>query len=347
MASAFYNWDKVFSFNAYINMIVTARGRGKTYGLRKQFVKDYLKDGSRFVEFVRYNKQVQDVCDGYFSKLEANGEFPELVFKAEGSKFFLARKPKEDDKPRWELCGYCVSLNDQQNAKKKTFANVKRVMFDEFILERHSLPGYLHDEWGKFANLIDTIARQIAGEETKVRVYLCANACDLVNPYFVEFGIMDEPREGFTWLEKGFALLHYEKNSAYSQAKRETLAGRLSRGHNESMITNTFDNAGKEFIARKAKDAKFVFGFVFKGDRFGVWLSLVEGLYFVNRQIPNGSEKVFALTREDASVSILNAKRANYYLNTIIEMFYANCVRYDSYETYDKFLKMSSLFGVR
>ena len=62
----YYNWDKVFSYNAPFNMIVTARGKGKTYGFRKQAIKDYIKDGSRFVEIVRYNKQVKDVAQGYF-----------------------------------------------------------------------------------------------------------------------------------------------------------------------------------------------------------------------------------------------------------------------------------------
>ena len=344
MSTDYYNWEKVHSYDAYLNLIITSRGRGKTYGFRKQAIKDYLKDKSRFVEIVRYNKQVQDVCDGYFAKLELNEEFPHHKFKAEGAKLYIA--PAEE-KPKWELCGYVVSLNDQQNAKKKTYANVKRVMFDEFILERHSQPGYLPNEWRKFANLIDTIARETPGEGTKVRIYLCANACDLVNPYFAEYGISDEPREGFTWLEKGFALLHYEKNAAYTQAKRETLAGRLSRGKNESMITNTFDTSGKEFIADKPKDAKFSFGFKFKGENFGVWVSFSEGLYFINKKIPANERMVFALTREDASLSILNARRANYYLEKIVEMFYLNCVRYDSYETYDTFLKVCGLMGVR
>ena len=347
----FYGWAHTFSYDARLNMIITSRGRGKTYGLRKQFVKDYLDAKWRFVEVVRYDVEIPDVCDGYFDKLIENNEYPGYMFRSEGGKktgkFYIAKCVEDDEKPKWELIGYCVSLNSQQKKKKKTFAHVKRVLFDEFILERNSHPGYLPGEYSKLVKLIDSIAREIPGKPTPVRIYLCANACDLVNPYFVEFGIKDEPKAGYTWLDRGMILLHYEIHEAYTEAKRETLVGRLSRGHIEDMITNRFDNANRAFLDDKSKDAKFLFAFVFQGQTYAVWVSYVQGFFYVNRKIPADATEIYALTREDAAPNLLMAKRVNYKMRTLIDMYYAGCVRYDTAGTREGFLKMTSLYGVR
>lgn len=347
----FYNWVKTFSYNAKLTMIITSRGRGKTYGMRKQFVRDYLHGKWRFVEIVRYDVEISDVCDGYFDKLILNEEYPGYMFKAESGKktgkFFIAKAVPEEERPTWELIGYCVSLNSQQKKKKKTFAHVKRVLFDEFILEKRTYPGYLPGEYSKFLKLIDSIAREIPGQPTPVRIYLCANACDLINPYFIEFGIKDEPREGFSWLDRRYVLLHYEINDVYTSAKRDTLVGRLSRGHIEDMITNRFDNANKDFIEKKPKDAKYLFAFVFQGHTYGAWVSYVQGYYYICDKVPSDAGNVFALTRDDLSPNLINAKRSSYKMKTLIDMYYANCVRYDNPATREGFLRMSSLFGVR
>ena len=348
----YYDWQKTFSYNAYLNMIVTSRGRGKTYGLRKQCIADYIKDKFRFVEVVRYAAEIPDVCDGYFDKLVLKGEFPGYIFRTEGGKsngkFFIAKQPEgEDERPKWELIGYCVALNAQQRKKKKTFANVKRIFFDEFILERRTYPGYLRDEYGMLLKLIDSVARQEAGQETPVRIYLCANACDLVNPYFVEFGIKDEPRPGYTWLQRGDVLLHYEIEEAYIEAKQDSLVGRLSRGHIGDMITNRFANASDDFIGAKPKDAKYKFAFVFQGATYAVWVSYLSGCYYICDKIPNKAQEIYALTLEDSSPNLLLAKRQNYKMSKLMEMFYLNAIRYDTPATREGFLKMCSLFGVR
>ena len=41
--SMWVDYNKIFSFNAFINMIVTERGIGKTYGASKAVVDDFLK----------------------------------------------------------------------------------------------------------------------------------------------------------------------------------------------------------------------------------------------------------------------------------------------------------------
>ena len=72
----YYNWEKTLSYAADVTMVVASRGRGKTYGLRKQCIKDHIKDGSTFVEICRFRSELSPIMDGYFARLQ--DEFPKL-----------------------------------------------------------------------------------------------------------------------------------------------------------------------------------------------------------------------------------------------------------------------------
>ena len=71
----YYDWPKTFSYDADVTMVVGARGVGKTYGLRTQFIRDFLKDGSRFVELTRYKNELFGVANGYFDRVGKQAEF--------------------------------------------------------------------------------------------------------------------------------------------------------------------------------------------------------------------------------------------------------------------------------
>lgn len=369
MSSKYYDWNKTFSYDAELNMIVTARGRGKTYGLRKQCVCDYLNNGKRFAEIVRYNNEISSVAKNYFSKLELKGEFPGYMFKFEGNIGYIAKVPEKvtytdkdgqererEGKPEWDEICYIVDLYRGQKYKKQTFVNVRRVIFDEFILKRRTYPGYLDDEYGELLDMLDTLAREEVDEDGNgaapkdaLRVYLLANACDIVNPYFQEFGITDEPDGGYRWVERGEVLLHFEKDRAYSKAKLEnTVVGRLGRGRNRDMIENVFGNAGEEFIEPKPKDARFQYGFTHKTAVYGVWVSTVTGVYYVNGKIPRGDAvDVFSLTTDDNKPNYIMARRNEPRLQRLVNQFYKGNVRYDTPARREQFLKVMNLYGVR
>ncbi len=75
----FYDWGRTFSKDAYMTFVCATRDAGKTYGLRKQFVRDFLKDGSRFVQLVRFKTGLSAVAGGFFDQLQEgpNVEFPD------------------------------------------------------------------------------------------------------------------------------------------------------------------------------------------------------------------------------------------------------------------------------
>ena len=50
----YYDYDKISSYNATFNMIITNRGFGKTYGAKKRAINKFLKKDEQFIYVRRY-----------------------------------------------------------------------------------------------------------------------------------------------------------------------------------------------------------------------------------------------------------------------------------------------------
>lgn len=356
--NVYYDWGKTLTYDASVNLIISMRGLGKTYGIRKQCVKDFLKDGSRFMEVVRYKELLKGesaIQYGYFDKLQLNNEFPGYQFKVNGTNAYIAKVPEEGKKPEWQLIGYFTALSAMQQSKQRTFVNVKRVIFDEFIIDKRTGHRYLSGEFNLFANLIDSVAREEVDAEgnavgTKVRVYMLGNACDLTNPYFVRWKISKQPKEGYSWHAGKLVLVHYVKDSVYQSGKRGTLAGRLVSGTAEEgiIVDNMFDVGDEYNIMPKTKDARFEYGIIYCKQKFGVWLDANSGVIFINGKIPEGSGcPILALTKEDNTANYLQVRRGEKTLKNLMDYYYADVVRFSSIGIRDRFLESLAAFGIR
>lgn len=352
--SDYYDWHTTLTKDADVTMVVSIRGKGKTYGLRKQFVIDFLKDGSRFVEICRYKDELKDVADGYFEKLEENGEFPEHQFKTEKNAAYIAKKVPEGEKPQWKKIGYFVALTQMQRSKKKTFVNVYRLLMDEAVISRvDRFHRYLPGEFALLTNVVDSCTREHAGERRKHKphVYLLGNACDLTNPYFARYGVKQEPPYGYSWHDgKTFLLDYVEPGDDGNEKLNDTVSGRMARGTAEADVIarNKFANAGRDFIAAKPPRAKFSFGIKYRDETYGIWIDWQEGYYYVNEKVPNNTTRpVYALTAADNSVNLVAAKRADKTLKSFVDMYYMGIVRYETPACRENMLRALSLFGVR
>lgn len=351
---SYYDWGTTFSKDADVTMVVSRRGKGKTYGLRRQFVRDYLKDKSRFVEVCRFKDEIKDVMDGYFEKLEENGEFPAYTFKCEKNAAFIAKKAPAGEKPKWEKIGYFVALTQMQRSKKKTFVNVHRILMDEAVLMHNDrFHTYLPKEFALFTNVVDSCTRENPDEPRKhePRVYLLANACDLCNPYFARYGVREEPPFGYSWHDGKTFLLHYvEAGEDGTDKLNKTVSGRMARGTPEADVIarNKFANANSDFIGKKPARAKFQFGIRYREETYGVWVDWQDGYYYVNEKIPANSKRpVYALTAQDNGVNYVAVKRADKVLRSFVELYYLGIVRYETPALREKMVRALSLFGVR
>ena len=353
--SDFYDWTKTLSYDAPVTMVCTARGKGKTFGLREQCVRDFLKDGSRFCAVVRHKAKLQKVTSGFFEKLQKEGKFLDYAFKIEGAKAYITpRELYENKTPNWELIGYFVALTEAQDTKEMTFANVRRLFLDEFILDPNDRTHfYLYDEYTKFVTIIDSVFRENPNNENarEPRIYLIGNALNVINPYFHIFGIYDLPPEGYSWHKGKTVLLHYDDDETYSQAKASgTLAGRLYEmsAQSKQNVHNKFVIRNMENVKKKSARAIFVYGLVWRGSKFGVWADGKENVFYVNRKIPpNREDDTLALTLEDKEFNHRIARRNERRILALYDFFREGKVFFDTEGTRQALFEIFALHGAR
>lgn len=347
--SQYYEWDRTLSYNADVTMVITARDRGKTFGIRMAAIDDGIRHGFRFVEVVRHKDELHGIIPGYFDKIAMLDKYAEVQFKTEG-KFGYWRPVTDNKKEPWRLLCYFVALTEAQKAKKRTYARVRKIIFDEALIEPGTYSRYLAREWQTLANVVDTVTRE-TGEGGGVRphLYMIGNAVSLVNPYFAAWGIDEVPPYGKTWYAHKTVLLDYEAPQATSLRRAETtLAGRMVRDNDEgrTALANEFVTATDDDIGEKTSDARFWVGLVYRGVDFGVWVDWNEGYLFVNHKIPSDARTVYSLTRKDNTANRLIARRASPIMKKLATAHYERAIRFDTISTREGFLDALSAFGI-
>lgn len=363
----FINWPLVMSFDAPITLIIDARTRGKTFGLRWQFVRDYVKRKTTFAELVRHKEQLQHddkIQNGYFDKFYAElGEeriLREWLFKTQGTHAYAAKVPEGDRKPAWNVMGYFLALSDADKIKERshTFKRVKRYVLDEALIDK-TLPGaryreYLPGEISALSSIMTSVSRENRNtpKDALPRLYLMGNSVDLTCPYLARFGISDVPPYGFSWQYGKKVLLWYGAPDPDWIAYQESTVASALLGDSELVRTsasNEFTTLDDSFFAKPSKGAKFAFGVIHRGDEFGVWVDMGEGYYYVMPKLPKDAsgKPIYALTMADARPNVVMAKRAQKSLRGFVDLYYAGIVRYKDHNTRERFLRAMSLFGIR
>lgn len=350
-ASIYYDWARTFSYNADVTMVITARDRGKTFGIRAAALDDFFKSELRFVEVVRHKNELSGVMSGYFDKLAMLDRFRTYEFKTEGRYGYVRPVVEEGETPApWSVCCYFVALTEAQNAKKRTYVRVRKIIYDEALIEPGTYLRYLPREWQTLANVVDTVTRETGtGDGVRPHLYMLGNACDLMNPFFSVWGIDSIPPYGYSWHAGKKVLLHYEDPHACVLNRAETtLAGRMASGTDEgrTALSNEFVTAAADDIGDKPQDARFWLGLVYMGESYGVWIDWDEGFYYVNRKVPSDARVVYSLTRRDNTANRLIARRASPTMRTLAAAHYDRILRFDTIATREGFLDALSVFGI-
>ena len=77
----YYSYDKVLSYNALLNFLIGERGVGKTYGMTKFLIKQFLKSGKQFVYLRRYKTELKESVPQFFDKIKDDKDFEGIDFK--------------------------------------------------------------------------------------------------------------------------------------------------------------------------------------------------------------------------------------------------------------------------
>lgn len=203
----FYNYNRILSYNALINMLIGERGVGKTYGVTKVAIDDFLKNKHEFIYLRRYKPELEKAVPNFFTALNSNNEYPDLRLYNKAKKFYC-----NDEK-----FGEAVSLATSQDLKSVNFSKVRNIIFDEFIIEEGQKKFYLKNEVFVFLNLLETIGRL-----RDIRVFMLSNSANSNNPYFVYFDLQLPYNNDIKLFKNNTILLQYMKNEPYREAKRNT-----------------------------------------------------------------------------------------------------------------------------
>lgn len=280
----YYNYNKVISYNALLNILIGSRGVGKTFGASELVVKDFIKNGNEFVYLRRYKTELSKSMSKFFKALIQEDKFPDDKLDVKGNTFYI-----NDN-----VAGYGVTLSTAQQLKSSNFPKVKTIIFDEFLIESGQ-GHYLKNEVDIFLGLIETISRM-----RNVRVFMLANAVTEANPYFLYFDLTLPYNNDIRTFKDGLILLQYMNNPEYIEAKKNTRFGKLVSGtdYESYAINNNFVDNNSMFIEHKSGNSKFSFSFIYKDNRYGVWIDYNNSkIYVSNDFIENGF--VFATTTDD------------------------------------------------
>lgn len=348
----FYDWQKVFGYGRKWNFIITPRGYGKTFGMRKQCLNDFKKRGQLFLEIVRTKDEIVPVATNYFSKVQEEGFFTEYEFEyVLKDRTLYARDKRFEDSQKTPV-GYIVSMTEEQFLKKLTFAkgrDVRRIILDEAIIEKKDrFHRYNKREWEIINGIISTVTRETPSNPSQAHVYLFGNAVDLTCPLFEALGVDKVPSTFGYYLYGDDVLLHYADPVNREGFESETLSGRALAGSAEGdkLFGNVFDGTeSKLHIAHKPKQAKFWKGYAYNGQVFGLWVDYGGGLVHVTNGAPKNQD-VYALTYDDGTINYNIVKVNSKQVKQLGDLFYKRLLRFQDVQTRERFADMCITLGI-
>lgn len=346
----FYDWQKTLTYNARWNLIISARGYGKTFGMRKQCLNDFLKRGYLFCEIVRTKDEIAPVARGYFAKVQKEGFFPDYTFEYDTNSRTLYIM-QFDDKDKLKMrapIGYIVALTEEQFLKKisnSAFVDgdkIRRIIMDEAIIEKKDrYHSYLPREWETINGIISTVTRETPTNPSKANIYFFGNAVDLTCPLFEGLKINRLPKS-YGYFKYGDVLLHYVEPYAQEEYETKTLSGKALSGtvEGDKLFGNVFEGMNdNRYIGRKPKQAKFYRAYQWHNKKFGLWIDYKKALVYVSDKVPRNAD-LFAVTLDDDEINYTLIKRSSRQIKQLGDFFYNKLLRYETPQLREQFADM-------
>lgn len=304
----YYNFDKLFSFNAFFMFVIGGRGLGKTYGAKKKAIRNALTKGEQFIYLRRFKSELV-ARNTFFSDLQANGEFLDWDFRINGNAAEASGAEFRDDKKReWRVIGYFISLSTAQTQKSIAYPDVTLIMFDEFIIEKGATH-YLPDEAKAFLQFYSTVDRW----QDKTRVLFMANSVSIQNPYFIEYDIRPTPETQWIRAEDDYIVVHIAQSDEFASSVLSTRFGRFiaKTDYANYAVGNEFKDNSDRMIGIKDETYVYLYTLHTKTGKFSIWRSSAIGGYFAQEKLVK-QQTVFVtdydLMREGVTYLPRNAK---------------------------------------
>ena len=307
----YYDLNKLLSYNKFLNISIGARGRGKSYAAKRWCINGWIKNKEQFVYVRRYMTEFENI-NNYFSDIA--DIYPNHEFEVRNGCFYIDGA----------IAGYYMALSKSQQQKSNSYPQVKRIVFDEFIIDKGRIT-YLKNEVEVFLDIIETIART----RDDVRVLMISNAISSINPYFLHFGIF--PHEGDRIICKEEIVVDIDKNQAFIDYKKQTKFGRLiaDTSYGKYSIENEFLRDNKSFIEKMSGVSICWYGIKYEGQVYSIWYNQPSGYVFITKKDMPSSCELYAITTDDHKPNMVLLSRSKQVFKNLLTAYEYGSVRFD------------------
>ena len=238
---------KIYSDNGYLNMpgiadegypftfVVSGRGFGKTYGAL-----DDVKENDIPFMYMRRTQTQLDMCTiedfSPFKTLNHDKGWNVKLKKLQKNSVFFTENPEGI-----KIHGYACALSTVANLRGFDASDIERIIYDEFIPEKHEKP--IKNEADVLWNAYETMNRnrELTGRKP-IQLLCLANSNELANPIFESLGLIriadkmnKTGNECYRDDNRGIMLI-MPSRSAIGEKKRNTALYRLTKGSEFSQM---------------------------------------------------------------------------------------------------------------
>lgn len=345
----YYDYTKINSYNAPINIILSRRGLGKTFTRVLSGIRDAFEHDKMFIYVVETREMVKELArnrgDKFFiavinylknSKSKRNQKLLKYIENGtilESSDDIKSNIIGSTITIGGKTAGYIVALNDFSNLKRNNFDNVATVIVDEFIPEKRDIRTLQNPR--KLVSIIQSIAR-LRG----IKVYMLANTICLVDPILTAFGLTNLKIGEWRFLKDEYGLLavcHYVDNKDYEEFKTvadKSVAGRLAKLLKLDNLDKNEFNIGlnNEYIINdNIMPSSFVCCFHCASGSIRMHVTKDHNFYYMLYDYGNNTRNRFCFDKKYISPTV----RYNIEFKDILTTLYENKrVKFDAPETY-------------
>lgn len=345
----YYKLNKVVSYNRLINMIIGARGIGKTYSLKERVINRFKKNKEKFIYFRRYSEEIKSIKDKLFDdcvKLLEENEF----ITTQGNEIFLMTKQFDDSgkeiKPKKEKIGDFLYMAKSQSIKSASFVEYTTFIFDEFLIEDNIHHYFSGEVENNFISIVSTIVRNYQINQC-CKFFLLANSCTKYNPYFEYFHInnLKNNKQFYTEFNKQI-VVEYVQNDVYVKQIQNTPFYDLIKDTSvvDYIVNNNFYlDDETSFIMKNIPEKSGYIATIIADKPYGLYYSPTLEIMWFNDKADMTCRNIWYATIENMKPNVGFIKMSG--MADRIKYYYRNgCLFYNSVKTRNTLRKVIDTF---
>ena len=347
----YYSLHRILSYNAVWNIIIGARGLGKTFDAKRHVLRDSIKTGAQFIYLRRTDVEIKGGAKEKWMD-DILFEFKNFEFRINGNTLQWRRDKTKDEKENnseWHTAGYFLALSQSGGKKSIPYPNVRWIIYDEMFPDNLR---FLSNEVTLFEEFYNTVDRT----HDHTRVLFLSNAVSQANPYFSKFHIdindQQKKHEQFKTYCDGFICIEFADYAGFSAKVEKSRYGKFLRKYDPDYADYAISNRFLDDINGLVEPFNPKLGYMFTletedSGTFGVWSKIGDSIsYFVSRRVKKHAEYHYTLDYRKVNEHTIYVKKSDNIVANLLAAYRTGDVRFDTRQCKADFMQVvGSLIG--